>query len=209
MFPDSVIAKTFKCGVQKTRYVLMFGISDFVEESLIEEIGDNAFTVQFDESYNKKLGLKQMDIHLRHWSSKTKNVVTRYFSSVFMRHSTAADLKNHFTQGVTKLQMKNCQQIGMDSPNVNWSFYNSISLDYHNDFGKHMIEIGACGLHGANCAFKNGMKSTGHNVKQILCCAFYLFYNTPARQEDFENATGCKLLPEHFANCRFDSKSSV
>lgn len=47
-----------------------------------------------------------------------------------MGNATANDMVTHFTNGVidSPLNMNNILQISMDGPNVNWKFFNLISL---------------------------------------------------------------------------------
>ena len=58
-----------------------------------KSVKDQNYVLLFDESQNKKLTEKQMDIHLRVWE---KNVVhTVYYNSVFMGHTTADHIVTH------------------------------------------------------------------------------------------------------------------
>ena len=48
------------------------------------------FVVLFDESLNKSTQTKQMDIHVHLYDDAKKAVVTRYLTSAFLGHATAA-----------------------------------------------------------------------------------------------------------------------
>ena len=80
MFPDSEIAKQFACGGQKAAYITVFGLAEHFKKLLKESV-KGPFVVLFDESLNKKMQEKQMDIHIRYWNNLSSEVTTRYFGS--------------------------------------------------------------------------------------------------------------------------------
>lgn len=81
MFCDSEIARNFACGERKTAYISVFGIAEHFQSLLMKDI-TGPFVVLFDESLNKKMQQKQMDVHVRFWNEN--KVETRYFTSVFI-----------------------------------------------------------------------------------------------------------------------------
>ena len=83
MFPDSEIAKQFTCGERKAAYITVFGLAEHFKKLLKESV-KGPFVVLFDESLNKKMQEKQMDIHIRYWNNLSSEVKTRYFGSEFL-----------------------------------------------------------------------------------------------------------------------------
>lgn len=83
MFPDSEIAKRFSCGEKKTSYICVFGLAEHFKKQILEDVKGH-FVLLFDESLNKKMQEKQLDIHVRYWESNQGAVVTRYLGSQFM-----------------------------------------------------------------------------------------------------------------------------
>ena len=69
----------------------------------------------FDESLNKQLQLKQMDVHIRFLDSVTNKVSTHYLDSAFMGHGTAEKCLEHFKHLTEQLDLSNLQ-ISMDGP---------------------------------------------------------------------------------------------
>ena len=67
MFTDSVIARSFECSETKSRYITTFGLGDYLLTERQKSVKDQNYVLLFDESLNKKLTEKQMDIHLRTW----------------------------------------------------------------------------------------------------------------------------------------------
>lgn len=82
----------------------------------------NLYSVLFDESLNKKMQQKQMDLHLRFWDEESHLVQSRYFTSEFIGHATSDIMMEHFKSIFldNRFLVKDLVQIGMDGPNVNW-----------------------------------------------------------------------------------------
>ncbi|KAH8034214.1 hypothetical protein HPB51_021884 [Rhipicephalus microplus] len=94
MFPDREIAKAFSCSERKSAYVVYHGLRPFFLSCLQRELEQSdGYTVLFHGSLNDYLQRKQMDIHVRYWSTMPERVTTRFYTSVFMGHSTAKDLQ--------------------------------------------------------------------------------------------------------------------
>lgn len=95
MFPDSMLAQSFTCGKDKTRYVAAFGLAPYFKKELIAEVNSSGtFIVMFDESLNHTTKNKQLDLHVRFW--KNDHVQSRFYGSQFLGHATAQDLLQHF-----------------------------------------------------------------------------------------------------------------
>ena len=62
MFPDSEVAKNFSCSESKARYMATFGLAPYLLELLMEKVKDDCFVLLFDESLNKDVQQKQLDI---------------------------------------------------------------------------------------------------------------------------------------------------
>ena len=54
-------------------------------------------------------------------------VMTRYFSSAFLGHTTAEDLKQSLKRLPKILDTKKMVQVSMDRPNVNWKMLSNIT----------------------------------------------------------------------------------
>ncbi|GFS11363.1 peptidase M20 domain-containing protein 2 [Elysia marginata] len=89
-----------------------------IPESLLNNkiTKEEELVVLFDEAYNKDLGMKKKDIHIRIWDGDM--VKTRYYGSCMMGHATAQDI---FDQLIAKtaVPFRKIVQLSMDGPNVN------------------------------------------------------------------------------------------
>ncbi len=92
MFPDSDIAKSFRCWKDKTAYIVRFGLADFIKRDLISKV-TVTFVLMFDESLNRTSKNKQLDLHIHFWEGG--QVQSRYLGSQLMGNATSKDLMKH------------------------------------------------------------------------------------------------------------------
>jgi len=207
MFPDSEVAKSFHMSDDKARYLAIFGLTPYFQQILADDVKDKQYVLLFDEALNSKAQHKQLDVHIRFWSGPEVN--TRYFTSVFMGHATAADLKVQLEECIAKLRKCNIVQIGMDGPTVNWKLFKDIQEDIQHETGKTMLNIGSCGLHTIHGAFRDGVAASTWDIETFLRAAYQLFKDTPARREDYTAVTGSSTFPLKFVAHRWVENVSV
>ena len=129
MFPTCDVAKMYACGETKTRYLATFGLAPYFVDLLKKSVrGGNGYVLLFDETLNKNLKLKQLDIHVRLWQEE--KVVSQYLTSEFLGHARANDILQKLSTTVSELGYGNLLQLSMDGPNVNWKVSNVILLEY-------------------------------------------------------------------------------
>ncbi|KAK0067710.1 hypothetical protein Bpfe_002551, partial [Biomphalaria pfeifferi] len=197
MFPDSNIAKKMSCGKDKISYLVSFGLGPYFQDLLkvkLKTVNDG-FVLLYDESLNRELNKKQMDMHVRYWD--TDKVVTRYYGSAFLGHATAQDMHEKLCENF-HFDGKSVVQISMDGPNVNWALFKLLSEDLQKASEKKFVDIGSCGLHTMHNAFRAGLASTGWELGHLFSLLSWLFKDTPARREDFTSLTCSSDFPlEH------------
>ena len=72
MFPDSKIAQKPQLEKAKCADLFNYGMTPFVKDPLVKNIVASPFyTVSFDESVNRVLQNKQMDVHICYWDINT------------------------------------------------------------------------------------------------------------------------------------------
>lgn len=119
MFRHSSVALNYKCGETKTRYLATFGIAPYFVSLLKKKVKlQTEYVLLFDESLNKELKKKQLDIHIRYWSEN--EVVTEYLTSEFLGHAYASTICEALEPVLTELGYRQLLQLSMDGPNVNW-----------------------------------------------------------------------------------------
>ena len=201
MFTDSVIARSFECSETKSRYITTFGLGDYLLTEMQKSVKDQNYVLLFDESLNKKLTEKQMDIHLRTW--ERNEVHTIYYNSVFMGHATADHIVTHVEEVLCKLQQSTVLQLGMDGPNTNWKAFNLISRNMERNNTGKLINVGSCGLHQVHNAFKISLSVVDWDIESFLYAAYTLFKNTPARREDYIEVAKTSTFPLKFVSHRW------
>ena len=188
MFPDSNIARSYKQGETKVKYVLQFGIAPYIRNSLIEEVKGQAFCFKFDETTTAQVK-KQYDGYITYYSSSKKEIMTSYCGSLFLGHCKADDLVRHFFEfmGTMNLDVNILLNIGMDGPSVNKKFERNLLQSLEVNEGTRFICIGSCPLHIVNNSFGEGMGSLRAviNLDQFAIDLHFFFKYSAARREDF------------------------
>lgn len=203
MFPDSEIASRFACGEHKARYLATFGLGPYFKLLMKQKIKDaDAYVLLFDESLNKSMKMKQLDIHARIFDNDI--VTTRYVGSEFMGHATADDLHDRLWPIIQDFGTSNLLQLSMDGPNVNWKLFDLLCADMRKECpGKTLLNIGSCGMHVMHNAFRSGCEGSEWNIEEILCSMHRLFKDSPARSDDFEQLTKSSTFPKQFCRHRW------
>ncbi|XP_035225316.1 uncharacterized protein LOC118197866 [Stegodyphus dumicola] len=189
MFPDSLIARRFSCSERKLAYLCHFGLTPYFQRLMYNESKKlSHFTLLFDETLNTTNQKKQLDLHVRYWHPDQNKVVTRFLTSDFMEHTTAANIFIYLVillYVVKKLDIKKLLQISMEGPVVNWKFYETLQYELKKEYGIECISIGSCGLHILNNAFRKGASTTSWDVPSILGALYHLFKDSSACRENF------------------------
>ncbi|KAJ8043576.1 hypothetical protein HOLleu_10739 [Holothuria leucospilota] len=202
MFPDSEIAKSMTFGETKSMYMACFGLAPYFSKLLEKKAKEQPFVLLFNESLNRELQKKQLDIHLLVWDDN--KVSTRYYTSDFLGHACTVDIIDSFNKNVAKtLTYKNLLQVSMDGPNVNWSVFKKLSEKLADEYDTSIVDIGSCGLHTMHNSVRAAVKETGWGLCQILSALHALFDDVPARRADYEACTVQSLYGINFCAHRW------
>ena len=93
-------------------------------------------------------------------------VEVRYWDSSFMGHCTSHDLKNHFNERISDLNLSKILQVYIDGPSVNLKFHRDVQSSREELQLPKLIDIGSCFLHTIHGAFKIGVESTDWEIKK-------------------------------------------
>ncbi|KAJ8893292.1 hypothetical protein PR048_005883 [Dryococelus australis] len=162
MFPDSSIVKQFSCSATKCAYIIYFELAPYFIVAIF----------------------KCANIHIN-WDSNSNEVTTRYFTSVFMGHSSEEVTLSVLREATEKLNVSKLLNLSMDGPTVNWKLFSVLQVDWKNDFGCTLIDVGSSTLHTLNNCFKHGNLSTSWDLEGFLASIYWLFKDFPARKEDY------------------------
>ena len=204
MFPDSKIASQIELGRMKLKYIVNFGLGPHFRDVLkCETAASEWYSISFDDSLNKVVQECEMDILIRFWDNISNLVQVRYWNSMFLGHSTAADLIKNFNDGLTGIDPSKNLQISMDGPNVNIKFLEMIKKEREEAKLSKLIDIGSCDLHAVHGSFKTACEKTEWDIKRQLKSCFQVFKDSQARQEDYISITGSSDFPLQFCATRW------
>ena len=211
IFSDSDIAKGMHLGRGKMMYSIVFGIAPFFKNELMKDVCMcDYFVIGFDESLNKISQKQQMDLNIRYWCTKESMVKTRYLNSVFLERSSAKDLLEAFKNATTPLDLKKTLQVSMDGPNVNFKFLSELTASIKEVPEDHeILNLGSCGLHSVNLAFKTGAKSVDWKIFDFMRALYYVFKDSLARRALYTLHTNSHEIPQKFCSIRWLENAQV
>ncbi|KAL3225739.1 hypothetical protein MRX96_049147 [Rhipicephalus microplus] len=144
-----------------------------------------------------------MDIHVRYWSTMPERVTTRFYTSVFMGHSTAEDLQEKLLGALEDLPLARAVQLSMDGPNVNLKCFRGMQEYLQQNHQVQCLDLGTCGLHTIHNAYRVGVVASKWGLENLLSSLSAIFHDAPARREDFSTVTGQVTFPLNFASHRW------
>ena len=164
--------------------------------------------ISFDESFNLELQKEQMDFIVKYFSKNI--VVSRYLTLSFLGHTRADDLKRNFEEVTKDLDKKMLAQVSMDGSNVNWKMYDKLMEERgENEQLPGLINVGSCGLHVVNWAFRGGTQKMKWAIDSILRELFKLLDESPAKREDYSAITRSNKFPLPFCGNRWVEDKKV
>ncbi|KAH8025461.1 hypothetical protein HPB51_008376 [Rhipicephalus microplus] len=204
MFPTSEKAAKVQLGKDKVGCTICHDIAPYFRNMLLSSLVNVPYLVVcFDKALNKVTQKQQMDVFIRYWDAADDSVKTPYLTSCFMGHTCAEDLASVFCQAVEEIKGSKILQVSMDGPNVNFKFLQSLKEELRESDESHILDIGSCGLHAINGAYKAGHVASGWDLASFLRSAYNLFKCVPARSADFVSLTGCSKFPMKFCALRW------
>lgn len=211
MFPDSEIAKQFSFGATKAAYTVSHGLAPYFLKELQNNLSKaDEIVVYFDEALNKIVQKGQMDIFVRWYNENTSSVVTNYYTSIFLGHCAADDLLSGFLKALEHVPLKKIMQVSMDGPSVNIKFLEKLERHLEEQcILEKILNIGTCGLHVINGAFRSGHDSVGWNIDGLLASLYYLFKDSPVRRAEFIELTNQSIFPSSFCRTRWTENVEV
>ena len=157
MFSDSEIAANYSMSESKFRYVTTFGLGPYFARKLLYDVKQSpAHALLFDESLNEEMQSKQLDVHVRYWSSENGRVESRYLTSLFIGHGRTDDILKHFEEATKDLDPAKTWNIGMDGPNVNLAFERELRKSREELNLPSLLCLGTCGLYTVHRSFQTG-----------------------------------------------------
>lgn len=199
MFPDSQIAASYKMSETKCKYIIQFGIYEWVLEELIRDVKDKPFSFKFDETTTVQVK-KQYDAYIQYDSKSHKKILTSYCGSSFHGHCDANTLKENSFDFKKKLSLNvnYLLQLMMDGPNVNKSFAEKLKSALEAEYDTTLIDAGECSLHVAHNAFQQGLKMISFDFDAFANDLSFFLKRSSARRQDFKSVELVTEIEAHF-----------
>ena len=153
MFPDSQITAKYSQAETKSKYVVQFGLAQFVKDELITDVQKTPYFFKFNKTTNSQVK-KQYDGYVSCFSKKLRKIVI-YCGTLFVGHCKADDLVDHFFEFVRDLglDLKSLLALIIDGPNVNKSFKSKLAEELQKRGATHFLDVGTCCIHIVSNAF--------------------------------------------------------
>ena len=126
-----------------------------------------------------------------------------------MGHCTSHDLKNHFNERISDLNLNKILQVSMDGPRVNLKFHRDVQSNREERELSKLIDIGSWSPHTIHGAFKTGVESTDWEIKKTFKGCFTLLHDSSARRSDYTSNTGSTIFPLSFCATRWVKDKKV
>lgn len=211
IFPDSETATKFSFGKTKCMYLIKFGISPWVLESVTNAMSSSPFySISFDDSHNSVLEMEQMDIQVRYWCPINSIAVTRYLGSQFQYSTTAEALVDELLKALpSSPTLDKMIQLAMDGPSTNWKVLALMDKLREKAEIPPMDCIGSCGLHIISGALGTGVKKADWSVEKVLRGMFKFLKKSPARRGDYLKLSDTGIFPLQFVATRWTENDVV
>ncbi|XP_040063055.1 uncharacterized protein LOC120837616 [Ixodes scapularis] len=192
MFPDSEIARNFRCGRKKLSYVISDGLGPYFKSKVIEElVRPNVFyAVMIDETPKPEEKVQQLDVLVRFYSDTAGRVVVEHLQSFNLGHATADTLFLCVKEALLELPNRNLLCLFTDGPNV----MKSLKRKVKEDLSPHMLEMSECTLHKVHNAFAAGLHSFSSDLESIVADVHH-YFKFAARNADMKQVQKKLGLP--------------
>ena len=165
MFLDSKIASKMELRKGKLKYIVNYGITPFFAEELKKQVNDPEWiAVCYDESLNKFIQESKMSLVLRFWNTFKNEVQVRYWDSIFLGHTTAADLLQKINNGLADFYLSKQIQLSMDEPDM--------KKEREKAGFNNLVNIGSCNLLIVHRPLKSATEATKSNLQTIMKGSF-------------------------------------
>ena len=105
--------------------------------------------------------------------------ISRYFSSAFLSHATAEDLKTNFEKSVATFPLTKRLQIPTKGSYINQRFYSQFFEHVMIMIIQSLLDIGLCGFRVLHSAFQRGNRFVGQKLNETVRAVYRLYKGSP------------------------------
>ena len=126
------------------------------------------YSVSFDESLNDVTQKSEMDVIIRYWDNVDMEMKVWFCNASMLGYATNIDLLEHFNASISTLDSTKLIHVSMDGHSVNHLFLKEFCEQREENELAQLLDIGTCGLHMINGAFKTGAEKSSWELKKTL-----------------------------------------
>ena len=139
----------------------------------------------FDETATNQ-NRKQLNVLKRYWSNERKQIVSKYFTSVFFGRPSGTDILSSILQAIkeTGLPLDKLFNISSDGPNINKIVWRETNDTLKKEYFSGLIPQATSCLHIMLNAFCKGLNMYGEECEELALDMHYWFKNAPCKHVD-------------------------
>ena len=183
MFPDSQIAKAFRCAATKTTCIIKGALSPHFSEPVVALCQDHPFSIFCDEGNNTDN--KNLAILVRIWDTNLGKPVTRFLDMSICNVGNAENIFDLIDAALDGKTIPWCNVVGFESDTAN------VMVGKHNSVLSRVkakqpgVFSQGCVCHLANLCLLQGIKSLPVDVDDFFVDLFYYFDKSPSAKKNY------------------------
>ena len=134
-----------------------------------------------------------MDLHIQFWDSNKDVVATRHYSSEFLGKSSPNDICSHFKTVYCSIRERKTSSSFSRCTKREFTFSQSPYRNVKDEELNQLIDLGTCGLHTANNAFKHGEKASDWQLKKLMSSMSKIFHEARGRCAAYKTITNATI----------------
>jgi hypothetical protein len=181
MFPDSNIAKAFKCKRTKVSYLLNDAITPCIREEIVSDLtsGSKFYSLGIDESNDCSGSRKFLAVMVSYVSSQKQQLIVCPLQTQELADGSAETLQKAVLDILLQngLPLKNCVSIMSDGPKVMTGRHSGFHVRMES-VAPHLLRLTTCTLHHVCNAVRAGCDDLGGLAEKFADDIFGYFIYT-------------------------------
>lgn len=194
MFPDSSVAKGFRCGRSKLSRIVSDGLGPYFKSKVVDELCHPGvfYSIMVDETPKPDQRVQQLDVLVRFFSEAEQHVVVEHVQSYNLGRATAEIIVGCVEDALVQLPRQGIICFFSDGPNV----MKSVRRKLEQHLTSSIADVGHCSLHKVHNAFAKGLDAFGSDVEEVVRNVYY-YFKSAVRSEIFRESQDVLGIPSH------------
>ncbi|XP_037528509.2 uncharacterized protein LOC119405746 [Rhipicephalus sanguineus] len=194
MFPDSSVAKGFRCGRSKLSRIVSDGLGPYFKSKVVDELCHPGvfYSIMVDETPKPDQRVQQLDVLVRFFSEAEQHVVVEHVQSYNLGRATAEIIVGCVEDALVQLPRQGIICFFSDGPNV----MKSVRRKLEQHMTSSIADVGHCSLHKVHNAFAKGLDAFGSDVEEVVRNVYY-YFKSAVRSDIFRESQNVLGIPSH------------